>query len=152
IRAGYSIAYNTSVYQSIAIQMAQQSPLSTSLRLQNSATTPLTLARGFNAPPNTTTNTFAIDPRFLIGYVQTWNASIQRDLPGGLQMNVNYLGIKGTRGQQEFLPNTNAPGVAPCALCPSGFEYITSNGNSIRHAGTAQIRRRLHNGFTANLQ
>src|SRR5207302_481070 len=48
IRAGYGVTRDTSVYQSIANQMAQQSPLSKSLRVQNSAADPLTLANGFN--------------------------------------------------------------------------------------------------------
>jgi outer membrane receptor protein involved in Fe transport len=37
VRAGYSLRFDTSVYQSIALQMAQQSPLSTSANVQNSA-------------------------------------------------------------------------------------------------------------------
>ena len=50
VRAGYGVYYNTSVYQSIALQMAQQSPLSKSLSVQNSLRpNPLTLANGFNA-------------------------------------------------------------------------------------------------------
>ena len=62
VRAGYGLYYNTSIYQPIAMQMAQQSPLSKSLSVQNSPANPLTLANGFNASPSTTTNTFAIDP------------------------------------------------------------------------------------------
>ena len=30
--------------------------------------------------------------------------------------------------------------------------YMTSNGNSTREAGSIQLRRRLHSGFTASLQ
>ncbi len=152
VRAGYAVNYNTSVYQSIATQMAQQSPLSKSFSVQNSAADPLTLTNGFNATPVSTPNTFAIDPNFRIGYVHTWNASIQRDLPFSLVMNASYLGNKGTRGAQEFYPNTYAPGaVNPCPACPSGFAYETSNGNSTREEGKLQLRRRLHNGFTAAL-
>ncbi len=84
VRAGYGVYYNTSVYQSIAMQMAQQSPLSKSLSVQNSAANPLTLANGFNASPDITTNTFAIDPNFRVGYAQNWQVSVQRDLPGSL--------------------------------------------------------------------
>ena len=64
VRAGYGVYHDTSVYLPIANQMAQQSPLSKSLSVQNSAGNPLTLANGFNAPPNVVTNTFAIDPNF----------------------------------------------------------------------------------------
>jgi len=68
VRGGYGIYYDTSVYQSIANQMAQQAPLSTSLRVQNSILNPLTLADGFKGSPNITNTTFGIDPYFRIGY------------------------------------------------------------------------------------
>ena len=151
VRAGYGVYYNTSAYQTIAEQMAQQSPLSKSLSVQNSSADPLTLANGFNTSPLTTPNTFAIDPNFLIGYAQNWQASIQRDLPGSLVVTATYLGIKGTRGVQDFLPNTYPLGaVNPCSTCPTGFAYLTSNGNSTRESGQIQLRRRLHNGVTAS--
>jgi trimeric autotransporter adhesin len=153
IRSGYGVYYNTSVYQTIATQMAQQSPLSKSLSVPNSAANPLTLANGLNVTPANTPNTFGIDPNFRVGYAQVWQTSVQRDLPGSLQMTATYLGIKGTRQMQEFLPNTYAPGAAnPCPLCPVGYAYLMSNGNSTREAGQLQLRRRLHSGFTATLQ
>jgi len=153
VRAGYGVYYNTSVYQNIAAQMAQQAPLSKSLSVSNSAANPLTLANGFNVSPTTTADTFAIDPNFRIGYAQTWQLSVQRDLPGSLQLVSTYLGIKGTRGMQEFLPNTSPTGaVNTCLTCPRGFVYLDSNGNSTREAGQIQLRRRLHSGITATLQ
>jgi hypothetical protein len=54
---------------------------------------------------------------------------------------------------QEFLPNTVPAGaVNPCPVCPTGFADLTSNGNSTREAGQFQLRRRLHDGFTASAQ
>lgn len=153
VKAGYSINFDTSEYQSIATAMAQQSPLSKSLQVQNSAACPLTLANGFNNCPATTANTFAVDPNFRVDYVQLWQLSVQRDLPWSMQLTATYLGNKGTRGAQEFLPNTNAPGAAnPCPTCPVGFAFLTSNGNSTRESGTLQLRRRLRAGFTSTLQ
>jgi hypothetical protein len=152
VRAGYSVRYNTSVYQTIASLMMQQSPLSKSANETNTAATPLTLANGFTTPSSAITNTFAIDPNFKIGYAQNWNASIQRDLPGALVMSIYYNGIKGTRAVQVFYPNTYPLGaVNPCLACPAGYAYMASNGDSTREAGTLQLRRRLHNGFTATL-
>ena len=152
IRAGYGVYYNSSVYQTLATQMAQQSPLSKSLRVQNSAADPLTLANGFNPSSSLNTNTYAVDPNFRVGYTQNWQVSVQRDLPGSLQMTATYLGIKGTRGLQEFLPNTFPAGVVhPCTGCPAGYVYLSSNGNSTREAGQIQLRRRLHSGLTAIL-
>jgi len=152
ISGGYGITYDTSVYQGIAIQMAQQAPLAKSLTVQNSASCGLTLANGFILCPGSTPQTFGVDPNYRVGYAQTWNLKVQRDLPGSLQMLATYTGIKGTRGAQLFLPNTNPAGaVNPCPDCPVGFEYLTSNGNSTREAGQIQLRRRLHSGFTASV-
>jgi hypothetical protein len=67
-------------------------------------------------------------------------------------MQAGYTGIKGTRAVQEFYPNTYPiGGVNPCPGCPTGFAYMTSNGNSEREQGSFQLRRRLHAGFTATL-
>jgi hypothetical protein len=153
VRGGYGVYYNTSVYQNIALQMAQQYPLSYSLTQQNVLGCPIAIAFTRQCLTSTTTQqTFAVDPNFRVGYAQNWQLSVQRDLPWGLVSTVTYLGIKGTRGMQEFLPNTYPAGVNPCPTCPTGFTYLTSNGNSTREAGQLQLRRRLRNGFTANLQ
>ena len=153
VRAGYGVYYNTSVYQTIATRMAQQSPLSKSLSVENSAVSPLTLANGFNASPASTPNTFAIDPNFRVGYAQNWQLSIQQDLPGAIVATASYLGTKGTRGVQQFLPNTYPAGAAnPCPACPSGYVYMTSNGNSTRQAAQVEVRRRLHSGIAASVQ
>jgi hypothetical protein len=78
---------------------------------------------------------------------------VQRDLPGALIVTATYNGIKGTRNVQEFYPNTYPLGAAnPCPTCVAGYAYMTSNGNSSREAGQIQLRRRLHNGFTASAQ
>ncbi len=67
-------------------------------------------------------------------------------------MTAAYLGIKGTRGVQQFLPNTYPIGaVNPCPSCPAGFVYQASGGDSTRQAGQIQMRRRLRSGFTASL-
>jgi trimeric autotransporter adhesin len=153
VRAGYGVYDDTSVYQQTTLQMAQQSPLSTSLNVQNSTACPQTLASGFNPCSSITSNTFAVDPNFRVGYAQTWQLAVQTDLPGALQMTATYLGIKGTRGVQEYLPNTYPVGATNlCPACPAGFVFRTSNGNSTREAGSLQLRRRLRSGFTATLQ
>jgi hypothetical protein len=152
LRTGYGIYHDTSVYQSSALQLTQQSPLSKSLSVQNSATCSLTLANGFVTCPSITSNTFAVDPNFRIGYSQVWHLSAQTDVPAGLQLTVTYQGIKGTRGVQEFLPNTYPIGASSlCSDCPSGFIYETSNGNSTRQAAQVQLRKRLRNGFSASV-
>lgn len=152
IRGGYGVYFDGSQYQQLASQMAQQAPLSRSLRVQNSLQNPLTLANGFVGSPTTTPNTYAVDPYFRVGYAQNWTLSVQRDMPFALQMVATYIGIKGTRGPQQFLPNTFPVGaIDPCPTCPTGFTYLSSNGNSIRNSGALQLRRRLRRGFTAEM-
>lgn len=153
IRAGYGIYYNTAVYFPVAAAMAQQFPLSKSFSIQNSISYPLTLANGFDPPSNAIADTYAVDPNLRVGYAQNWNLSVQSDLPWSTTLIGSYLGIKGTHGQQQFLPNTFPAGATNrCLSCPTGFLYLSSGGNSTREAGQLQFRRRLHNGFTASVQ
>jgi hypothetical protein len=148
VRAGYGIYQDASVYRSIADQMAQQSPLSKSLSVQNTPSNPLTLADGFKGSSSVTATTFAVDPYFRPGTAQNWSLSIQQNLPALTVMTVTYLGIKGTHVPQRVLPNTFPTGaVNPCDTCPAGFVYLTSTGNTSRNSGSIEVRKRQRNGF-----
>jgi trimeric autotransporter adhesin len=161
IRAGYGIYPDTSVYQNIVLEMAQQAslPNTTSYNVQNNfSSCPLSIAT-FVLPQGPgdqcvmgIADTFGIDPNFRIGYAQSWSLGVQRDMPFAMQLTATYLGTKGTHGPQEILPNSYPLGEAnPCPGCPSGFIYETSGGNSIRNAGQVQLRRRLRSGFAASM-
>jgi trimeric autotransporter adhesin len=144
---------NTSVYQPIAILLAQQPPLSKTLSVENSSVHPITLANGFDAAPGDTLNTFAVDPDLRVGHAHNWQVLVQRDLPASLTIMATYLGTKGSRLLQELLPNTVPSGAAnPCPACPLGFIYLTSNGHSNKQTGQLQLRRRLRSGLTATVQ
>ncbi len=150
IRAGWGIYRNTAVYQSIALMLAQQPPLSKALSIESTPSHPLTLANGFNAPARALSNTFAVDPDFRVSYAHNWQVSVQRDLPASLTVIATYLGTKGSHLMQEFVPNTYPLGAAnPCASCPSGFVYLASNGSSLKNAAQLQVRRRLRQGLMA---
>ena len=149
LRAGYGIYRNTSVYQTFAQQMAQQPPLSFTFNSTNTPETPLTLANGFIAPLATTLNTAAFDPEFKVGTVHRWQASAQRDFPGGLTATATYLAGRGVNLPQAFIPNTYPTGAPnPCPTCPAGFVYYTSGATSLQNAGQFQLRRRLSAGLT----
>jgi hypothetical protein len=154
ISAGYGIYPDTSVYQSIVSQMIQQAPLSTSVSAQNTAACGLSLAT-FSLPSTCTStgaDTYGVDPNFRIGYAQSWNLQVRRDLPFAMQVTASYTGIKGTHGPQEILPNSYPLGEAnPCPACLSGFTYETSNGDSMYNAGQIQLRRRLRAGLAASV-
>jgi hypothetical protein len=150
VRGGYGIYYNTSVYSLIAGNMAQQPPFAQALSVASSAANPLSLENGFLAAASQTlTNTYAIDPNYRIGYAQSWSLTVQHDLPFSFFGTAGYLGTKGTRLDQQFIPNSVAPGAAESAL-PHGFIYETSGGNSIYHAAQFQLNRRFHSGVMAH--
>jgi hypothetical protein len=151
VRAGYGIYYNTSVYQPLAQQMAQQAPLSYSVTQANSLTDPFTMANAFLAPAvNAASQTFAVDPNFQIGYLHYWQLSIQQNLTSSLVATITYNGDKGTHQMQQFLPNTFPVGIATNPAL-SGYGYITSGGNSNYNAISGQLQRRFRSGLSGNL-
>ena len=151
IRGGYGIYYNTSVYQALVSQMSQQSPLSYSL-IDSATQAPLTLVNGFPLLNLTPITTFAVDPNFRIGYAQSWQTSIQQNLPWALVATVTYSGAKGTHQAQEFIPNSTPPGSkSACATCPTNFYYMTSGANTIANNLWLQLQRRFRSGFAGNL-
>src|SRR5262249_28742057 len=102
------------------------------------ATTTLTLANGFSSASGAVTNNYAIDPNYRLGYVQIWNLDLQRTLPHGLLLNAGYNGAKGTRLDAERA--IVAAGAQP-------FLYESSAGNSILHAASVRIRKRMASGL-----
>ena len=150
VRGGYGIYYNTSVYQPLANQMAQQSPLSYSVTQQNSLLNPYTLANAFTVPALTVTpQTFALDPNFQVGYLHYWQVSIQQSLPSSLVATITYNGNRGVHQPQVFLPNSVPPGGTPSPF-PSGYAYETSSGSSSYNAAIAQLQRRFRSGLSWN--
>jgi len=158
VRAGYGLYYNTSVYQSLVSQMAQQSPLSYSVTQQNCnpaqqscGIQPFTMANAFTYPAiGVTPQTYALDPNFQLGYLHYWQLSIQHNLPASLVATVTYNGNKGTHQIQQFLPNTYPAGDGTSAA-PSGYVYVTSGGNSNYNAISGQLQRRFRSGLAGNI-
>ena len=153
VRAGYGLYRNAGIYQSLAALLAQQPPLATTLSLERGPSQPLTLANGLVATPGIFRTTFAVDPEFRPGIVQTWQVSVGADLPAAMTLVASYTGTAGSRLLRQSLPNTAPPGASePCRRCPAGFVYATSDGSSVRHAGKVALRRRLRNGLTARVE
>lgn len=139
VRAGYGMNYNLAQYSSIVQNFAFQPPFAETATNTSVAAGDLTLASGFPAiNPNTVTNNYAMNPDYRLGYVQIWNVNVQRELPGGVVLNIGYNGAKGTHLDLERA--LQIPGVQP-------FIYESSEGNSILHAGTVSVRKRLAKGL-----
>ena len=153
IRAGYGLYRNLGVYESLALLLAQQPPFFHAANVQTSRSAPLALASPFSVPASETPNTVAIDRHLRSAQAHTWQISAQRELPASLTVTAAYVGTKGSRLMQAYLPNTYPRGgIEACDSCPSGFVFVGSDGSSLRHAGQFTVRRRLHDGFTASAQ
>ena len=147
VRAGYGINYNTSAYSDIAQQLAFQPPFSLSSTNIASPVLALTLQNGFpSPPPQTITNTYAVDPNYRLGYVQIWNLDLQQELTPTIVMNMDYTGTKGTRLDILEAPNRTATGVLLAGVQP--FLWETSAGDSVAHAGSLRLRKRLQQGIS----
>ena len=154
VRAGYGINYNLGQYGSFIRNFAFQPPfaLAETNSTQNPSDSNLTLVNGFpESPAGTVTNNYALDPNYRLGYVQIWNLDIQRQLPWNIQLNVGYNGAKGTRLDTEraFVPSCAATSSCEISLnkAAAPFIYESSEGDSILHAGSIRIRKRLSKGL-----
>ncbi|HKW88776.1 MAG TPA: TonB-dependent receptor [Candidatus Acidoferrales bacterium] len=147
VRSGYGINYNTGAYNSIVQQLAFQPPFSLTERNIESSSTPLTLASGFPAPASgTITNSYAVNRNYQLGYVQIWNLDVQQELSKSLLLNVDYTGSKGTNLDILEDPNRSATGLLIPNTQP--FNLETAEGDSILHAGTVRLRKRLSSGVS----
>ncbi|MGO8745798.1 MAG: hypothetical protein ACLQNE_07390, partial [Thermoguttaceae bacterium] len=133
-------------------RLAQQPPFATSNSINTSASDVLTLAQGFTSlPAGSITNTYAVDRNYRTPYAQTWNLTIQHDLPSGFFMELGYLGTKGTHLDVQTLPN-ESPTFNLAARTQLGnavgFTYDSSVGNSIYNALQTRLQRRFRHGIS----
>jgi hypothetical protein len=159
VRAGYGLYYNGAAYNSFSRNLSAQPPFANSNSVITSSAAELTLATGFTITPpgKTITNTFAVDRFYRVPYAQTWNASIQQELPHRLILQVSYLATKGTRLDTLRLPNRAAPG-SPLTSeerrqigDATGFTFETSDADSIYHSGRVSLIRRFARGASFNI-
>jgi len=146
VRTGYGINYNLGQYLNMVQQLAYQPPFSFTATNNSSSAWPLTLANGFPTPTATVTNNYAVNPNYRLGYVQLWNLNVQYELKPTLLLNVGYNGSKGTHLDVVEAPNRGPNGLLNDAVQP--FLYETSEADSIFHAGTVQLRKRMTRGLS----
>jgi Carboxypeptidase regulatory-like domain len=95
-------------------------------------------------------------------YIQQWNFTIERQLPGNVLLDVGYVGSKGTRlivtypdlNMPLTLVDPRTPGLAslnsrrPDQLFQRAVTADKSVGNSIYHALQVKVERRMSQGLT----
>ncbi|MGC2330953.1 MAG: TonB-dependent receptor, partial [Candidatus Acidiferrales bacterium] len=158
VRAGYSIFYNESIYNTLVRELAYQPPIATAQTLTTAA------------PPNNLTfetpfvggssnliavpNTESVDPYYKPGNAQIWSLGTETSFSQNWILDLTYTGTKGTD-----LDILRAPNRAPLGT-PSdeiqayridnqaaGFTYDQSGANSIYNALQARVVHRFTKGF-----
>jgi len=172
VRAGFGSNYTVGEYAGFATTMAHQPPFTNEQTNQeavgNSASsacaaagTCFTLANGFPAPA--IVGNYALDPHYGLPYVMAWNLDIQKTLPWGIVMNLDYNGsrsdhldvklapraLPGSPGTDPSIPNPN-----PLAPQPVPFNYDEAEAYFKMHQGTVRLNKRLSKGIAlgANYQ
>lgn len=154
VRAGYGVYYNGQAYVQFASRLSQQPPFTTaSINNSSSFGNLLDLQTAFNASgtEGLVTNTYAVNKNYRTPYAQTWNLSIQQELPKGFFVEAGYLGTKGTRLDVLTTPN-EGPLVSEAQRLllgnALGYTYDSSIGNSIFHAVHVRATQRFRRGFS----
>jgi hypothetical protein len=160
VRSGYGINYNTGAYSSFARNLSFQQPFATTqTNTLSSAGSPTNCTQanmswnmvyknstGYNCSAQTTQSNFSVDPNYRLGMVQTYNLGIQRTLPQGVVLNIDYTGAYAGNLDIIRVPNRNASGI----LNPSSvqFRYEDSLGYQRSNALSVSARERMHKGIS----
>jgi hypothetical protein len=160
VRTGYGINYNTGQYARFATKLAFQQPFAitqTNTQSSGGTSTGCTLANmslnvvnqqstGFNCSTQTTQSNFGVDPNYRLGLVQVYNLGIQRSLPQGIVVNVDYTGAYAGNLDMLRAPNRSATGLLNTSSGQFTFEdslgYLRSNALAVN------VRERLHRGVS----
>lgn len=171
-RAGYQIGYD-SFFNNIASNAAVSSPniLSTQTDSIVSATAPRGLASLSSKFPLVARAPSPLDVQQLAitnlvnPYYQRWSGGIQRELPGGMVLDVSYVGTKGTKLFLNEEANPLVPAslrITPQTATPilaaqlsgrldnlQGQRTVRGNsGSSTYHSGQLSVQRRFSSGVT----
>ncbi len=159
VRVGYGIYYNPSQYNKFMANLGGQPPFELVTQATTSTADPLNLYNGLlQTGGKTVTNTYAVAMNYADSYSQTWNASIQQNLPRRWIGEIMYTGISGTH-----LDVPEAPNQAPLGSALTGYERLpipnigaftfdAPVGDSNYNALQLRLTRRFQRGISTNIQ
>ena len=152
VRGGYSIFYNEAIYNTLARELAYQSPVATAQTLTTTSTAPLTFQNGFPSSPVTSTfisNTEAVKN----GYAQIWSLGTETTLSPSWILDLTYTGTKGTDLDILRAPNRAPLGTPSDEIqanridpAATGFTFDQSGANSIYNALQVRVVHRFTHG------
>jgi len=155
LRSGYGIFYTSSRLSAIRTDLAGGFPFSISQTFTAPTNSPgvLTLSNPFpdslaKVSGVTTTAGYEINPH--TPYLQSWNLTFERDLGGGVGMELGYVGSKGTHLGRKYDINQDVRTPTSVTRPYPGFtdiEYYAFGSNSSYNAGTITIRKRFEHSL-----
>ena len=163
VRSGYGINYNTGAYSGFAKNLSFQQPFATTqtntLSSSGSPTSCTTAnmswntvyknSTGFNCSTQTTQSNFGVTPNYRLGMVQSYNLGIQRTLPQGVVLNIDYIGAYAGNLDIVRVPNRNATGVLNPYFRPvplRGLARLPALQRALRQRPRAHAQGRLAAG------
>lgn len=160
VRAGYSVFYNESVYDTLAQNyLAYQPPFSVAQNRITSASQVLTIEQGFpgTAQSNgiTVLNTAGVDPFYRDGHAQIWMLGTETSLRRDWLLDLTYTGTAG--GDLDLLraPNraplgTNQLETQSSLAIPSAtsFYFDQSGAHSLYNALQTRLVHRFTHGLS----
>ena len=158
VRAGYSIFWNQSIYNTLAQKyLAYEPPFDQSENLYSSATQVLTLQQGFPAQTasNKILNIGGVSPFYHPAYTQIWMFGTETSFTQNWLLDLSYTGTKGT-----YLDQLRAPNRAPLGTSQletqaelqipyaTSFYYDQSGANSIYNGLQVRVVHRFTRGLS----
>ncbi len=145
VRGGYGIFYtNSQSFVNNFVINRRQPPFAETQQITSSTARPeINIADPFvGATAPLVIGTQNINPQFREGYTQHWNLTVQRELPGGVGLDVGYVANKGTKLNELIFYNVPLPGPSATIQQRRPFprwgtalsmdSYVTSNYNSLQ--------------------
>ena len=162
LRGGYGWFYSGTVLNQIRQDLGTSFPFSTNLSFARVAANPaaLTLADPWPLSMATlagTNNPQGYEVHAPVGYLQSYNLTVEHDIGRGDVLEIGYVGSKGTHLGRQYNANLPVRSIAwymangtnfPRPYNPWGTtNYYDFGSNSIYNAGQIMFRRRASGGF-----
>jgi hypothetical protein len=156
VRGGYGIFFGGQEQNDIRNALANVFPYVTDQNFARNAAKPdyLTLASPFPTGADTQTVN-GYDPNAKTPSLQSYNMTLERQIGGGMVLEVAYVGSKGTHLGRQYdlnqpfrIPGSQVNGNFPRPFNAFGtINFYFFNGNSIYNSGVITLRRRVSRSF-----
>ncbi len=154
VRGGYGIFLNQWAY-SVQTAFARSLPFFFTRQVDVPVTATVPALQTRNILTSNATGTISgstMNHAYKVEYSQTWSLGFQRKLNPNTVLDISYMGTRTLGADNATVLNVPAPGSAPIESrrpIPelSRINTIRFDGESIYHAGTFKIERRVHNSL-----